>query len=81
VDYDNGGGQVAVWALSNNCTGGGFSTSSASAFYPSQYGLANDIFGGDTYTYNANPGGGSVGGGIPVATSTITVNSAGEVSY
>jgi hypothetical protein len=71
VDYDNGGGKIAVWT-NNSCSG------ASSALYPSS-GLATDIYGGDTYLYN--PGGsGSGSGAIVGASTTITISSVGLVS-
>ena len=77
VDYDNGGGTVAVWAGNNNCP----ASPAPDYVYPSA-GFATDLFGGDQYLYtpsgSVNPA--SVGGTI-AATSTISVNSVGGVSY
>jgi hypothetical protein len=73
VDYDNGGGTVAVWT-NNTCN------SAPAATYPSS-GFATDIFGGDIYQYNAaTPSSPSVSGNI-VATTTININSTGLISY
>ena len=69
VDYNSGGGSVAVWTNAT-CSGGPAVT------YP-QLGLAADIFGGDTYSYS--------GGGQPTtvvrASSTITVFNNGLISF
>jgi hypothetical protein len=72
VDYDNGGGKVAVWT-NNNCTGG------ASAIYPAS-GLSTDVFGGDTYLYTAgNPG--TSAGIVVTASTTISISGTGLISY
>ncbi len=75
IDYDNGGGSVAVWTGSTSCLPAG----SPTVTYPAT-GLANDIFGGDFYTYNAATGGGG-GGGSTVASSSININAAGLITF
>jgi hypothetical protein len=73
VDYDAGGGQVAVWSSNNTCSG------SSTATYPSASGFATDIFGGDTYLYS--PASSGTTGNFVVSTSTtITVSAAGLIS-
>ena len=72
IDYDNGGGKVAVWKDNISCSG------PATATYPSS-GLVSDIFGGDTYAYSAGGSGGS--GGQAIASSTINVNASGLISF
>jgi hypothetical protein len=73
IDYDNGGGSVAVWAGNNSCSG------APDVTYPAA-GLATDIFGGDTYAYT--PVGSTTSQrGASIATSTITVGTAGVISY
>ncbi len=72
IDYDNGGGSVAVWAESTGCSPAG----SPTVTYPAS-GLANDIVGGDTYSYTAAGGGASAA----TATSSITVSATGLISY
>jgi hypothetical protein len=74
VDYDNGGGMIAVWSSSNTCSGG----TSAATLYPSS-GLATDIFGGDTYVY-AITGGGSSSSSSVTTSGTITISSTGLIS-
>jgi len=70
IDYDNGGGTVAAWTNATCSGAADQSLSSAS------------IFGGDTYTYASSTGGGAAStGGAVVATSSITVNSTGAVSF
>ncbi|MBI4085993.1 MAG: fibronectin type III domain-containing protein [Candidatus Liptonbacteria bacterium] len=68
VDYDSGGGSVAVWAGNSTCAG------TPTATYPSSN-LAADIFGGDVYSYNPL----ASNNGTVVATSTITINAVGLV--
>jgi hypothetical protein len=72
IDYDNGGGSIAVWT---NATCNGTPT----ATYLSG-GLAADIFGGDTYSYSGT-GGGTGGGGAVTATSAIMVSPAGLITF
>ena len=72
IDYDNGGGKIAVWAANNSCTGG------PTAVYPST-GLVTDIFGGDTYVYSPAVAGG--GAGSVTTSTTITVNANGSIFY
>jgi hypothetical protein len=71
LDYDNGGGSIAVWSNAN-CSG------TALAAYPSS-GFATDIFGGDTYLYNSTGGSGSFTATVSTST-TITVSSVGVIS-
>jgi hypothetical protein len=71
IDYDAGGGSVAVWAGNSTCSG------APTATYPSS-GLATDIFGGDVYSYNA--AGGTTPGTV-VASSTITISAAGVITF
>ncbi len=81
IDYARGGGSIVAWLGASNCpTSGSGPSSSVKIAYPSS-GLATDIFGGDSYSINVNPGGTVVGGGTILATSSITVNSAGSVSF
>ena len=78
VDYDNGGGTVAVWANST-CTG---ASAVSASFGPSYTSTGDGIFGGDSYSYNAATAGipGTAGGSVS-ASSSIVVNSVGQVSY
>ncbi len=71
VDYDNGGGSVAVWTGNTSCSG------TPSVAYPAS-GLTADIFGGDAYVYNAYT---ATGGGTVSATSGITISAQGTISY
>ena len=71
IDYDAGGGSVAVWTNAT-CSG------APAVIYPS-VGNTNDIFGGDVYTYNAATAGG--GGGSTVASSSININAAGLITF
>ena len=73
IDYDNGGGSVAMWTGNATCSG------APSYTYPSS-GLATDIFGGDQYAYSNGSGGGNYGGAIS-ATSSVTISTVGSVSY
>lgn len=72
IDYDNGGGSVAVWSGNNTCNG------TATAIYPSA-GLAVDIFGGDVYAFATSTG--SATGRVTTATSGISVTGTGLISY
>ncbi len=72
IDYDQGGGSIAVWDSSASCSG------SPSITYPSS-GLSTDIFGGDTYTYTPATSGGSSSG--VRASTTITIAGNGLVTY
>jgi len=69
IDYDSGGGSVAVWAGNNSCTG------APTSVYPST-GLSTSISGGDVYSYSAS--GGSTA--TAIASSSITINSSGVIS-
>jgi hypothetical protein len=71
IDYDSGGGQVAVWT-NNTCTGAALAT------YPGT-GFATDIFGGDTYSYNSSSGAGGMAGAVTASTS-ITISGTGLIS-
>lgn len=71
IDYDNGGGSIAIWTGSTICSG------AQNLTYPAS-GLATDIFGGDVYSYN----GASQSGGVSVvSSSTININSTGLITY
>jgi hypothetical protein len=70
VDYDNGGGSVAVWTSSGSCSG------NPDLAYPSVGGLSTTIAGGDVYSYSAATGG---GGGAVVASSGITISTVGLI--
>ena len=71
VDYDNGGGQIAVWT-NNSCSG------TPATLYPSS-GFATDIFGGDTYLYTPGSSG-TAAGPIVTASTTITISATGLIS-
>lgn len=72
IDYDNGGGSIAVWGGNITCSG------VPTVTYPSS-GFANDIFGGDIYSYSFT--GGSGPQPSVVAVSTITVSANGLISF
>jgi hypothetical protein len=70
IDYDNGGGSVAVWT-NGTCTG------TPDSIYPSS-GLATDIFGGDQYSATSTP---SLSGATVSTVSTVNISPTGMVNY
>jgi hypothetical protein len=73
IDYDNGGGSIAVWT-NGTCNG------ATDSSFPLA-GLATDIFGGDQYSYSAATTGSVAAVGTVFATSTISVGTTGVVNY
>jgi hypothetical protein len=73
IDYNNGGGSIALWTGNNTCSG-----SPTLTYQPSGY---DGIFGGDVYSYGTTSTVTLTGATTPQGTSTITVSPAGSVSF